>query len=402
MPLGDVDGLGVKLFEDLFDGSALRATAFGRTVAPRSWTDWAREMRQSVPDGVEVLDLQPATVDNNDNAAVLRNCWAALEVAVEAECRSILAEALRRRFGTNAAYRAGIVGPWRRSWCRLHALLVNRFGLRALLSPTLTEFLLQIPALVTSDEPLSGGAGHGLPFGRELLRIAGDLPQEDRPQDEIFLGGPLAPMPQSSVPPKPLPSPAGGIIWDEDVGRWVELQLSSVFSLLEGESIRMSRPSVFDRAKAEIAERVAAEPGSADMLPDWALPSTAVALDELDSFARLNHWVGIAAQSDSSLKISLPRDLKAFVNEQTAAGHYSTSSDYICDLVLSNRKRQAQEPLDQLLLEVLGTTAEQVLPDDLAELRREVSELIAVKRAKQPPDPLRTEHPPSFSQNAAG
>jgi antitoxin ParD1/3/4 len=63
-------------------------------------------------------------------------------------------------------------------------------------------------------------------------------------------------------------------------------------------------------------------------------------------------------------------------------GRYSTPSDYVRDLIRSDRKRLAKERLDQLLLEGLDTPAEEVTPEYLENLRRDAGELIVKKRAR--------------------
>jgi antitoxin ParD1/3/4 len=90
-----------------------------------------------------------------------------------------------------------------------------------------------------------------------------------------------------------------------------------------------------------------------------------------------------AAMGNTSLNVSLPEGLKAFVKDRVAEGRYSTPSDYVRELIRSDQKRQAQERLDQLLLEGLETPAEEVTPEYLEDLRRDVREVIAQKRAKR-------------------
>jgi antitoxin ParD1/3/4 len=89
------------------------------------------------------------------------------------------------------------------------------------------------------------------------------------------------------------------------------------------------------------------------------------------------------AMGNTSLNVSLPERLKAFVKEQVAEGRYSTPSDYVRELIRLDQKRQAQERLDRLLLEGLDTPAEEVSPEYLEDLRRDVREVIAQKRAKR-------------------
>lgn len=51
-----------------------------------------------------------------------------------------------------------------------------------------------------------------------------------------------------------------------------------------------------------------------------------------------------------TMNISLPDPLKQYVEEQVAAGGYSSASEYIRELVRSDQKRKAKEALEQTLL----------------------------------------------------
>ena len=50
----------------------------------------------------------------------------------------------------------------------------------------------------------------------------------------------------------------------------------------------------------------------------------------------------------STMNISLPQELKAFIDEQVSAQGYSTSSEYVRELI---RREREKERLRQLLLE---------------------------------------------------
>ena len=73
-----------------------------------------------------------------------------------------------------------------------------------------------------------------------------------------------------------------------------------------------------------------------------------------------------------TMNISLPESMKHFVDEQVAAGAYSTVSEYIRALVREDQKRKAQERLEALLLEAFesGEPAE-MMQDDWEQIRRE-------------------------------
>ena len=55
----------------------------------------------------------------------------------------------------------------------------------------------------------------------------------------------------------------------------------------------------------------------------------------------------------STLNISLPESMRAYIDEKVAEGGYSTASEYVRELVRADQKRAAQERLEGLLLEGL-------------------------------------------------
>jgi antitoxin ParD1/3/4 len=56
----------------------------------------------------------------------------------------------------------------------------------------------------------------------------------------------------------------------------------------------------------------------------------------------------------TSMNVSLPEELKAYIEQQTKSG-YSTPSEYVRELIRGDQKRRAQERLDLLLLEGLDS-----------------------------------------------
>jgi antitoxin ParD1/3/4 len=65
----------------------------------------------------------------------------------------------------------------------------------------------------------------------------------------------------------------------------------------------------------------------------------------------------------TSMNISLPEELKEYV-EQQAQGGYSTPSEFVRDLIRRDQKRHAKERLEQLLLE--GLESGEPIPTDEA------------------------------------
>ena len=52
-----------------------------------------------------------------------------------------------------------------------------------------------------------------------------------------------------------------------------------------------------------------------------------------------------------TMNISLPDQLKDFVDEQVGSGRYSSVSEYVRDLIRDDERRKAQEKLEALLME---------------------------------------------------
>jgi len=57
----------------------------------------------------------------------------------------------------------------------------------------------------------------------------------------------------------------------------------------------------------------------------------------------------------TSLNISLPEPLRAFVDEKVKTGGYGTASEYIRDLIRRDQAQAAEERLEALLIEGLDS-----------------------------------------------
>jgi antitoxin ParD1/3/4 len=57
----------------------------------------------------------------------------------------------------------------------------------------------------------------------------------------------------------------------------------------------------------------------------------------------------------TTINISLPEQMRLFVEEQVAAGGYSTTSEYIRSLIRQDNERKNKEQLDALLLQGLAS-----------------------------------------------
>jgi antitoxin ParD1/3/4 len=87
-----------------------------------------------------------------------------------------------------------------------------------------------------------------------------------------------------------------------------------------------------------------------------------------------------SSMATTTLHISLPEELKRYVQERVAADAFSNPSDFVRSLIREDRRRQAQEHLEGLLLE--GLDSGEPVPLDEAEwasLRQEVEARMAAK-----------------------
>jgi antitoxin ParD1/3/4 len=72
----------------------------------------------------------------------------------------------------------------------------------------------------------------------------------------------------------------------------------------------------------------------------------------------------------STLNISLPDAMKAFVEAQVQTGQYASVSDYIRALVREDQKRQAEQELETRLLAALDSSDFRAVTPELFERLR--------------------------------
>jgi antitoxin ParD1/3/4 len=80
----------------------------------------------------------------------------------------------------------------------------------------------------------------------------------------------------------------------------------------------------------------------------------------------------------TTLNISLPDAMKAFVEAQVQTGQYASASDYIRALVREDQKRQAEQELEAKLLAALDN-------NDFREATPELFERLRVRIRQQQP-----------------
>jgi antitoxin ParD1/3/4 len=83
-----------------------------------------------------------------------------------------------------------------------------------------------------------------------------------------------------------------------------------------------------------------------------------------------------------SMNISLPTPLKRFVDEQIAAGRYSSASEYVRDLIRGDEKRRAEERLEALLLEGLEGQETPLTREDWTAIRKEALSRVAAHKKR--------------------
>jgi antitoxin ParD1/3/4 len=82
----------------------------------------------------------------------------------------------------------------------------------------------------------------------------------------------------------------------------------------------------------------------------------------------------------TSLNISLPETMRAFIQEQINTGGYSTASEYVRQLIRAAQKRAADQRLEALLLEGLDSEAHEMTREDWDDIRLAVQEGLARRR----------------------
>lgn len=74
----------------------------------------------------------------------------------------------------------------------------------------------------------------------------------------------------------------------------------------------------------------------------------------------------------TTMNISLPEDMKAFIEAQMASEGYASASEYLRTLIRHAQKRQAKQALEAKLMEGLESPASEMTDADWAGLRKEI------------------------------
>ena len=85
-----------------------------------------------------------------------------------------------------------------------------------------------------------------------------------------------------------------------------------------------------------------------------------------------------------TMNISLPDQLKEFVDNQVASGRYSSVSEYVRDLVRDDEKRKTQERLEALLMEgIQSGEPSEMTRQDWDDIRREALKRFEARKSRQ-------------------
>jgi len=83
----------------------------------------------------------------------------------------------------------------------------------------------------------------------------------------------------------------------------------------------------------------------------------------------------------TSMNVSLPDEMKAFVEDQVAKGAYSTASEYLRELIRQDQQRRLREEIDKGLLAALESGEPiPVTPEFWQERRKELEKRIQKRK----------------------
>lgn len=83
------------------------------------------------------------------------------------------------------------------------------------------------------------------------------------------------------------------------------------------------------------------------------------------------------------INISLPDQMKKYIEERIGEGGYNTTSEYFRDLIRGDQKRRAEAHLDTLLIRGLESPASEWTKDDADHIKKVVRERLASKQSQE-------------------
>lgn len=85
----------------------------------------------------------------------------------------------------------------------------------------------------------------------------------------------------------------------------------------------------------------------------------------------------------TSMNISLPEPMRAFVEDQVSLGSYGTASEYLRDLIRQDQTHKAEARLEALLLEGLQSPTAPLNDEEWARMRQEVHDRLVKRNTAQ-------------------
>ena len=84
------------------------------------------------------------------------------------------------------------------------------------------------------------------------------------------------------------------------------------------------------------------------------------------------------------MNISLPDQLKEFVDDQVGSGRYSSVSEYVRDLIRYDEKRKAQEKVERMLMEGIQSSGPtEMTSQDWADIRQEALKQFQLRQSRK-------------------
>jgi len=83
-----------------------------------------------------------------------------------------------------------------------------------------------------------------------------------------------------------------------------------------------------------------------------------------------------------TMTISLPSDMREYVDKRTQTGGFGNASEYVRDLIRRERDRRAQQLLEEQLINNLGSPAIEWTPEVRERLLATVEDRIAKRRTR--------------------
>lgn len=80
----------------------------------------------------------------------------------------------------------------------------------------------------------------------------------------------------------------------------------------------------------------------------------------------------------TTMNVSLPESMKAFIDERLAGDGYGTASEYVRELIRADQKQREEQKLEKLLLERLQSGTE--VEFDIADVRAELAKRLSKKK----------------------